>query len=66
MTVAVTLPTPKASPVSSPALTRSPLLTHNATPGTEFGARGSPYAPRAQIGGEHAASLNERLVVDMK
>ena len=39
----------KSSMMSSPALNRSPLLTKNAAPGSEFGSKGSPYAPRAQI-----------------
>lgn len=50
----------KSDPRASPALTRSPLLTKNASPGSEFGSKGSPYAPRAQIANP---SLKEKLVV---
>ena len=56
----------KNAPNASPALARSPLLTRNASPGSEFGSKGSPYAPRAQVdvGGEKG--LADRLIVNVK
>jgi len=53
----------KGHPASSPALTRSPLLTKNAAPGAEFGTQGSPYAPRAQVDN---SSLHEKLVIGVQ
>jgi len=47
---------------ASPALSRSPLLTKNASPGAEFGTRGSPYSARAQIDN---ASLGEKLMINV-
>lgn len=54
--------------ISSPALTRSPLMTQNASPGLEFN-KGSPYSARPQVGpsdyiahGDSASNLREHLV----
>jgi len=53
----------KGSPHASPALTRSPLLTKNASPGAEFGkGASSPYTARAQLD----PSLREKLVINVK
>ena len=51
------------APTSSPALARSPLLTRNASPGSEFAGKGSPYAPRAQIDAGGEKGLHQKLVI---
>ena len=52
--------------VASPALNRSPLLTKNAAPGSEFGSKGSPYAPRAQIDVRGDKGLKDKLIINVK
>lgn len=55
----------KNAPTASPALSRSPLLTQNANPGSEFAGKGSPYAPRAQIDRAGDKGLHDKLVINV-